>query len=418
MLAWVVWFPACSPDGGSSPELRQPPGIPAAAEIEWRPIDPPAKPDSLAPNLAIVGGRLAATWLEESESQNNGSGHRLQFSRWVDGAWLAPTTIAEGQDFFANWADIPALIEANDGSLLAHWLAKTGGETYAYSILLARSTDQGLTWRPLGPLNDDMTPTEHGFVSWVTEGDAVRAFWLDGRAMLDEGPMNLRTTVVREEVSPSEVLDERVCDCCATTAAVVGGEPLVVFRDRSQTEVRDIAIVRREAGQWSPTTPVASDEWVIPGCPVNGPAAALAGEDLFVAWFTAASDEPRVKAAISRDGGTSFGEPILIDADNPVGRVDLASAAEGVAVVSWLASGSDKARVMLGFLSSAGNLERTFVVAETHNARASGFPRLERIEEQLFLIWVDVAEGERSHLRVAEIPLTLPLGEGTEAPAS
>jgi len=418
VLAWVVWSPACSPDGGSSPELRQPPGIPAATEIEWRAIDPPAKPDSLAPNLAIVGGRLAATWLEESESQNSGSGHRLQFSRWVDGAWLAPTTIAEGQDFFANWADIPALIEANDGSLLAHWLAKTGGETYAYSILLARSTDQGLTWRPLGPLNDDMTPTEHGFVSWVTEGDAVRAFWLDGRAMLDEGPMNLRTTVVREEVSPSEVLDERVCDCCATTAAVVGGEPLVVFRDRSQTEVRDIAIVRREAGQWSPTTPVASDEWVIPGCPVNGPAAAIAGEDLFVAWFTAASDEPRVKAAISRDGGTSFGEPILIDADNPVGRVDLASAGEGVAVVSWLASGSDKARVMLGFLSSAGNLERTFVVAETHNARASGFPRLERIEEQLFLIWVDVAEGKRSHLRVAEIPLTLLLGQGTEAPAS
>lgn len=418
MLAWVVWFPACSPDGGSSPELRQPPGIPAAAEIEWRAIDPPAKPDSLAPNLAIVGGRLAATWLEESESQNSGSGHRLQFSRWVDGAWLAPTTIAEGQDFFANWADIPALIEEGDGGLLAHWLAKTGGETYAYSILLARSTDQGLTWRPLGPLNDDVTPTEHGFVSWVTEGDAVRAFWLDGRAMLDEGPMNLRTTVVREEVSPSEVLDERVCDCCATTAAVVGGEPLVVFRDRGQTEVRDIAIVRREAGQWSPTTPVASDEWVIPGCPVNGPATVIAGEDLFVAWFTAAADEPRVKAAISRDGGTSFGEPILIDADNPVGRVDLASAGEGVAVVSWLASGSDKARVMLGFLSSAGSLERTFVVAETHNARASGFPRLERIEEQLFLIWVDVAEGKRSHLRVAEIPLTHHLGEGTEAPAS
>ena len=373
-------------------------------------------PDSLAPNLAVVGGRLAATWLEKSESE--GSGHRLRFSRLVEDEWLAPTTIAEGGDFFANWADIPALIEANDGSLVAHWLAKTGEDTYAYSIFLARSKDQGKTWQPLGQLNDDTTPTEHGFVSWVSEADAIRAFWLDGRAMVEGGPMSLRTTVVREEVLPSEVLDERVCDCCATTAALVDGDPLVVFRDRSQEEVRDIAIVRREADGWSSTTPVVPDEWVIPGCPVNGPAIDVADGDLFAAWFTAADENPRVKVAVSRDGGASFAAPILIDGDDPVGRVDLVSIDEGGVVVSWLASGRDNARVMLGLVTPSGTVGPSITVAETQNARASGFPRLERIDDHLYLIWVDTAEDRPSSMRLAAIPIALLSGGSNGAPAS
>jgi len=412
----VVSLLACSRDGGSSRGLPEAAGTQEVAEPKWRALDPPAAPDSLAPNLAVVGGRLAATWLEESDPEDGSSGHRLRFSLLVGDEWLAPTTVAEGEKFFANWADIPALIEAPDGSLLAHWLAKTGGDTYAYSIFLARSMDKGQSWQPLGQLNDDATPREHGFVSWVSEADAVRAFWLDGRAMLEGGPMSLRTTVVSEKIAPSEIVEERVCDCCSTTAALVGGEPLVVFRDRSQEEIRDIGIVRREADQWGPTVPVASDGWKIPGCPVNGPAVAVTDEDLFVAWFTAAGDSPRVQAAVSRDGGASFSEPILIDGDNPAGRVDLVSTGEGGAIVSWLASGTDKAEVKLGLLTSAGTVGKSVTVARTHSARASGFPRLERIEDHLYLIWVDVAENRPSRLRLLEIPAALL--SGTEAPAS
>jgi hypothetical protein len=228
--------------------------------------------------------------------------------------------------------------------------------------------------------------------------------------------MSLRTAVVREKIAPSEIVDERVCDCCSTTAALVGGEPLVVFRDRSQEEIRDIGIVRRQADQWSPTVPVAPDGWKIPGCPVNGPAVAVTDEDLFVAWFTAAGDSPRVQAAVSRDGGASFTEPILVDGDNPAGRVDLVSTGEGEAIVSWLASGTDNAQVKVGLLTSAGAAGKSVTVAETRSARASGFPRLERIEDHLYLIWVDVAEDRPSHLRLLEIPVTLL--SGTEAPAS
>ena len=418
VLGWVAWLAGCTPEGRPPPVDEDSAGIQVEAELQWREADPPANSDSLAPNLTVVGGHLAASWLEENEPEGGGRSHRLRFSRLVDGEWLPPATIAEGEDFFANWADIPAVIESGDGSMVAHWLEKTGEETYAYSIFLARSADSGRSWQPLGRLNDDATPTEHGFVSWVPEADAVRAFWLDGRAMVEEGPMSLRTTIVREEVLPSAVLDERVCDCCATTAEVVDGEPLVVFRDRSESEVRDIAIVRRESGQWGASTRVASDGWVIPGCPVNGPATAVEGDDLFVAWFTAAADNPSVWAALSRDGGASFDEPILIDGDAPLGRVDLVSTGEAGAIVSWLANGPGVARLKLSLLTSDGRVQRSVAVAETQSTRASGFPRLERIEDRIYLIWVDVAEDRTSRLRLAEIPVAVFLDAGSEAPTS
>lgn len=409
---------ACSPEGDGSQAARPPGDTPTEVDLQWRAVDPPAKLNSLAPNLAVVAGRLAATWLEDHESDEGSSGHRLRFSNLVDGEWQTPITIAEGKDFFANWADVPAVIEAGDGSLVAHWLAKTGEEPYAYSIFLARSADGGGSWRPLGRLNDDVTPTEHGFVSWVVEADAARAFWLDGRAMVEDGPMSLRTAVVREEVSPSEVLDERVCDCCATTTGVVDGEPLVVFRDRSESEVRDIAVIRRQSGRWFPSMPVASDEWVIPGCPVNGPATAVGGGNLFVAWFTAAADSPRVQAALSRDGGASFEKPILIDGDEPWGRVDLVSMGEAGAIVSWLAYGPGGARLKLSLLTPEGKVQKSLSVTETQAARASGFPRLERIDDNLYVIWRDVSEGRPARLRLAEVPISALIEAGSEASAS
>jgi hypothetical protein len=163
----------------------------------------------LAANLALADGDLVVSWLERVETEGESTAHRLQMSRLEGESWSQPTTIAEGSDFFANWADIPGLIEASDGSLYAHWLAKTAADTYAYSIFLARSTDGGENWDRIGPLNDDSTPTEHGFVTYVPAGDGIRAFWLDGREMVSGGPMALRTALVDRSVGPAEILDQR-----------------------------------------------------------------------------------------------------------------------------------------------------------------------------------------------------------------
>ncbi|HEX5759993.1 MAG TPA: exo-alpha-sialidase, partial [Thermoanaerobaculia bacterium] len=373
------------------------------------------------PNLALDGPDLLLTWLEPRAAPAGERAHALRFARLRGDRWSAPVTVAAGTGFFANWADFPAAVRGRRG-LVAHWLGMLGPGTYAYGVQLARSADGGATWRRVGLLHDDSSPTEHGFVSYVAEGEGVRAFWLDGRQTAgghggddgeaEEGPMSLRTAAVgAAAAAASELLDPLVCSCCQTDAAMAAEGPVVVYRDRSAGEVRDVAIVRRTRAGWSAPAAVAADGWRIPGCPVNGPAVAASGSRVAVAWFTAAAPGPRVRAALSADGGARFGAPIEIDAAQPLGRVDLAMTPGGEAVVSWLAlesgeageaGGERQARVRLRRLSPDG-AGAPFSVAATGAARSSGFPRLALQGDRLVLTWVE--DGEPSRLRAAALPL-------------
>jgi hypothetical protein len=225
-----------------------------------REIDPPAAAGAMAPNLAATAGGWLMTWVEPGSG-----GHRVRFARFAAGAWNAPSTIAEGAAIVANWADVPSVAAAADGALVAHWAEASTDE--AYDVVLARSEDGGASWRRLGVPHRDGTRTEHGFVSLVGEGAAVRAVWLDGRA----GTTALRSALVGVSIGEEEVIDARVCDCCGTAAIATEGGTLVAYRDRSGDELRDIATARRASEGWSEPSAVHGDGWKIAGCPVNGP---------------------------------------------------------------------------------------------------------------------------------------------------
>lgn len=382
----------CVRDGGAASGLAG-----------WTPADPPAASGAMAPSLTPAADGLLLTWIEPGPGPK-AAGHALRVSRFRNGRWSTPVTIAAGADFFANWADFPAAAQAPDGSLTAHWLAKTGSGTYAYGIFLARSTDGGATWSPAGLLHSDRIPAEHGFVSWVPEGTGLRAVWLDGRETVKQGPMTLRTGLAGKAGS-EKVLDARVCDCCQTDAALTADGPIVAFRDRSDKEIRDIYVVRKTAAGWSAPAPVHRDNWEIPGCPVNGPAVAAAGRRVAVAWFTAAPPAgPRVQLAFSEDGGKSFGAPVLIDGEKPLGRVDLQLDSKGDAIVSWLAFQEKGAAVRLRRVSPKGAAGTPVTIAATSAARSAGFPRTAVSGDRLWLAWVEDREGA-SRVRAASLPL-------------
>jgi hypothetical protein len=392
---------ACAPASDRS-------GVDGEVQVEmaerWE-IESPAGPASFAPNLVAAEGVPVLSWLEEIGDPSAEPGHRLLVSRLESGEWSVPVAVAEGTDFFANWADIPAVAVASDGTMYAHWLAKTAADTYAYSIFLARSEDGGASWFPMGPLNDDATETEHGFVSFVTQGDGVRAFWLDGRQMAEGGPMNVRTAIVGQRVGPSEVLDDRVCECCATDAVVTEHGPIMVVRDRSDEEIRDIVMIRQTEDGWSEAQRVAVDDWRIEGCPVNGPAVAAFGERVAVAWYTASGTGPKVQIAFSDDAGDSFGPPEAVDSGRPLGRVDLVEDGSGGFVMSWLEGVDASAEVRLRRFDAQGPAGEPLSAVRTSPSRASGFPRLARIGDDLYLAWVDIDGEQDSQVRVEKIPI-------------
>ncbi len=413
VILWISLLCACadpSPDAAGADAGSAAPIMAAAVRM----LDPTAGPGSLAPRLAPGREGALLTWLEPMDPARRVE-FRLMTAELRDGTWGAPDQVARGEAFFANWADVPGLVEGTDGVRFAHWLQKLGDDTYAYGAQFARSTDGGETWERLGLLHDDASPTEHGFVSYVPLAGGVQAFWLDGREKIAEDPatfMQLRTTRLGATGGPppSTVLDERVCECCQTDAALTADGPIVVYRNRGASEIRDIAVVRSTGNGWSEPTILHADSWQIHGCPVNGPAVAAEGQDVAVAWFTAAGATPRVLVAFSGDAGASFGAPIEIDGERPSGQVDVVidpAGRAGVpagrgAYVSWLGTTADFAEIRLRRVAPSGELGEVQRVAVTTAKRSAGVPQMVGHGDDLLLAWVE--DVEPSRIKVGLVP--------------
>jgi hypothetical protein len=377
-------------------------------------VDNPAAEGSRYPSLAArAGGPSVLSWLQPLADGR----HALRYSAWSDGAWGVVGTVASGEDWFVNWADFPSVVPIDATHWAAHWLQKTSGNAYSYDVRLAVSRDAGASWSaPMSP-HDDGTPTEHGFVSLYGLGGVVQAVWLDGRHTAGEaqhaghahggeaGAMTLRGAAIgpdgRREGGDGEI-DGRVCDCCQTDVAVTADGPVVVYRDRGEVELRDIALVRQEAGRWSAPVRVHDDGWKIDACPVNGPAVDARGNTVAVAWFTA-PDRSRVRVAFSRDAGRSFDPPVEVASGNVTGRVDLVLLEDGRAVVSWLQSTTAGAEIRAQPFTTKGHAGPSVLIASSDVQRSSGFPQMVRDGDELLFAWTE--SGDPTRVRTARARL-------------
>ncbi len=353
-----------------------------------REVSVPAGTESGRPRFNWDNNQLLLSWTEPTEDSLNA----LRYAMWTDSGWSEPQTAATGQDWFVNWADTPGVVHWHDGGLLAHYLVSQANEDnpYAYDIHLTTSSDG--VWDAPAMLNDDGTATEHGFVSAISGLNAL--VWLDGREYETTDAMSLRFARLSTEgvLSDSAVLDDRVCDCCPTDAVQTESGAVVVYRDRSSGEVRDIAIVRLVDGLWTEPTLVHADGWEINGCPVNGPAVAAAGERVAVAWFTGAREQPRVLVAFSSDGGASFRPPIRVDDGDAIGRIDIVFSHDGTAAVSWLEQDGEAVALRIRGVRADGATTRTtppVTVAHFTAGRASGYPALAVLGDSLLIAWTD-----------------------------
>jgi hypothetical protein len=377
---------------------------------DLRALSSPAGPGSAEPRLAVApSGRVLMSWLE----QRPDSGHRLRMA-WLEGKrWSAPFTIAEGDSFFANWADFPSVLPLDDRRLVAHWLWKVSGDTYGYHVRTARSVDGGRTWSPQATLHADTSATEHGFVSLVATGEDGMAVWLDGHNFKGHGEghgagpdMTVRSArFTAAGIVDEQEVDARACDCCQTAAVTTSRGVLVAYRDRSPEEVRDISLARFADGRWTPPYPLHADRWNIAGCPVNGPDLAAAGDDVAVAWFTAARETAKVNVAFSADGGERFGSPIRVDLGSPEGRVGIALLADRSALVTWLEQAGKEGTIHARRVSRQGEASAPMLVARTSIARASGFPQVAMSGDRVIFAWTEAGKPSRVRLATGAIEL-------------
>ena len=355
-------------------------------------------------------------WISWVEYLND-STDALMYGVLEDESWSAKEEIARGSDWFVNWADFPSLAvfpNSNGQKILCHWLQKSTAGKFDYDIVLGLKQNPKEGWGNPFLLNRDGIAAEHGFVTLIPENsERILATWLDGRNTKIHsqhndsapeghhgGPMSLRSAVVDAQgrIIEEAQLDDMVCDCCQTDIAIGQHGPIIVYRNRSEKEVRDIFIVRRIQGKWSDPKPVFRDKWKIPGCPVNGPAIATRGKKAAVAWFTGANGNPEVRVSFSKNDGKHFSKAIRVHEDTPLGRVDIEWVDEDHVMLTWMEQKGEKAQIRIRKISIEGKCSPPMDIMITENSRASGFPVL-AIDKYGLLLSATDAAGQNSRVR-------------------
>ena len=368
-------------------------------------IESPADGNASLPYL-IKGGDdlLYMSWVEKRDS----GWIDLKYSVQKEDIWQTPEVIASGNDWFVNWADYPMMAVDKQGNMIAHFLAKSSSGTYSYDVNVVYKPVGGEWSEPIIP-HDDGTPTEHGFVTMLPKNDGTFLLsWLDGRntgggdhdsgGHGSGGAMTIRTATLdmMGNLTQEAELDSRVCDCCQTGGAMTLNGSVIVYRDRSEEEMRDMSFVRLVDNNWTEPKVVNSDGWKIAGCPVNGPRIAAFGNTTATAWFTAAEGIAKVKVTFMDDSGASFQEPIIVDDSVSVGRVDIVMIDNQSAYVSWLDLEGETPFIKFRKVSRDGSMNDLTIVSETSASRGSGFPQMEVIDDTLYFAWTDMNDQTTS----------------------
>ena len=358
------------------------------------------------PSLVSNNGNLSLTWISSDQDINA----NLNFRQFIDDKWTDSKTFANGSDWFINWADFPTHAISGD-RILTSYLKKSASGKYTYDVYLNLRDLSGDKIKEDFILNTDGFKAEHGFVSIASnDSDGFLITWLDGRNTVekdkegDHRPMTIRFAEITNagDIINETELDSNVCDCCQTSITHTDKGPLVVYRDRSEKEVRDIYMTRNINDVWEAPIPIHNDGWVIYGCPVNGPKVVSYENNLAVSWFTVSDAKPTVNLSFSKFYGASFDEPIKINDHNAIGRVDVAFLNEKEVIVSYMEGDDDGTYLRIKKVSLDGKVSKPITISRIDGGRSTGVPQLEIFNDEIFIVWT-VSEDEINQLKTVKL---------------
>ena len=361
--------------------------------------------------LLSTNNNLFISWTEQVADSNF-----LYISKLEDNSWSEKRLIKKGTDWFVNWADFPS-ISYNEisNSLFSFHLQKSSEETFSYDVNY--HINQGSSWKDMQKIHDDNTFSEHGFVSSIPYKDGFMVSWLDGRNTYGKGhdghakgAMTIRSAILDNtgKIVNESLIDGMVCDCCQTSMAISNDIPIIVYRDRSKDEIRDIYYSRYIDSNWTDPQPIHDDGWEINGCPVNGPNIDSNEENVVVSWFSASNGRPKVNLKFSRDNGRTFGDKILVDniENSPIGRVDVEFISSDEVMISWLSTVEGKGKLLMRKIGVNGSIGEIKVIDEVSTERSTGFPQIEKFNDNIYISWTDNSQ-QNKNVRVTTLPISI-----------
>lgn len=251
----------------------------------------------------------------------------------------------------AWYGDTPSIVSGRDGRIYVGWNRRYPDGEGGNDLMLSISDDGGKSFKAPVKINDDEAPASHGMHAMTVDDKGRVLFaWLDERylkthnekaairkpgfptagAMLfhhtptpaaksesEEPDAELYfASVENGQVTPNHKVAAEICPCCRVAmVASSNGKVYLGYRKVYPGQFRHISVSASGDGGRSFTEPVqvADDQWKLFACPVAGPALAVNGDTLQIAWFAGGERGPKgLYTSASTDNGGKFSEPTLV----------------------------------------------------------------------------------------------------------
>lgn len=241
-------------------------------------------------------GMPAISWAEtDSASQKH-----FYMSRWdtLSGRFGQKINIPIPQSVSLHEEGMPKIAFKGDGSILATFETSTpvpgarfGKGDVQYSI----SQDNGKTWTKAVSVKDgypDAGSIGFSNVTRLNDGEIGIAWLGTGPATVVGRPVIFAKTTKDGGFTKGAIVDSVACQCCRIAlCADENNRVYLAFRNLLAGNVRDISIAGSEDNGQTFSRPVSfsGDNWIIEGCPHDGPAVVSNGDKTFATWYAGSS---------------------------------------------------------------------------------------------------------------------------------
>ena len=321
-------------------------------------------------------------------------------------------------------------------AVVVMWTAKSSTGT---RLVSARSSDGGRSFGPAAPVPGSDATGNRGWQSAaVTPAGDVVAVWLDHREVpaMTHGaatggahqhgatsPRSPAERVARAQLSQiffarlNEPASARpiapgVCYCCKTSiAAGTDGSVVAAWRHVYTGSVRDIAMAKSSDGgrTFAPSVRVSADNWVLDGCPENGPAVAIDRTNaIHVVWPTlvrgsgGADENLALFYATSKDG-QRFTRRQRIPTDGVPRHPQIALEPNGTITVAWDEQLKGTRRIVVARgTSDDGNAVR--FVRQSPGEPSGTYPAVASVADASIVAWTN-GTTDAARLRVERLPV-------------
>ncbi|MFO7444726.1 MAG: sialidase family protein [Ignavibacteriaceae bacterium] len=244
----------------------------------------------------------------------------VSYSDDEGGSYSEPVKVNdEPQEIATNGENRPKIVISPNGYIYVSYSISLE-EKFTGLVKFSRSVDNGKTFSEPVTVNDDKETAGHSFESLgVNKDGIVYLFWLDSRlnrAAKKEGKNYNGSSVFYtysddggQSFKPNKKIADHTCQCCRIALDFEpDGNPVIIFRDIYNENVRDHSMVRF-TGKDSFTKPerVTFENWKIDGCPHHGPSLYIDSEGRYhFTWYNMEGNSGKIYYAVTDDKGKIF----------------------------------------------------------------------------------------------------------------